>query len=83
MPGATPPVPATTAVESASAAISLMEVTNWDGESQGIYKALTTAFGAGDYLECIKDLRARHIEPLSYIDNLNRVSLHSIPNHLA
>ena len=58
-----------------------MKVANWDGESRDIGQALTAAFQADDYLECIKNLRARKIEPLSYINNLDKVSSCSIPTH--
>ena len=69
-----------TAIHAISASSSLIKIANWDGESQGISHTLTAAFGADDYLECIKDLRVREIDPLSYIDNLDKVS-YSIPNH--
>ena len=82
MPGETSPVSATTADKSVSAAGSLIEVANWDGESQEIHKALTTAFEAGDYQKCIQDLRAYRIEPLSYITKLDEVSSHSTSKHL-
>lgn len=64
-----------------SASSSLIEVANWDGESQDINLALTAAFDADDYLECIKDLRAHNIDPPSYINNLDKVGSHSISNH--
>jgi len=79
MPGLIPHGAATTTVESASAAISLTEVANWDGKSQEIHKALTDAFDAKDYLECIKNLQARQIEPRLYINNLDKVSSHPTP----
>lgn len=74
MPGAPPPVPPV------SASIFLTQAANWDGESQEVYKALTAAFDAEDYLKCIENLRARDIEPQLYIDNLDKVSSNSIPN---
>ena len=61
-----------------TASTFLMKVANWDGESWDIDQMLTAAFNAGDYLDCIKDLRARQIEPLSYINNLDKVRLHSV-----
>jgi len=82
MSGATPPVPATTTVGSSSAAISLKEVANWDGESQEIHKALTTAFDAGDYQDCLKDFKKLNIEPLSYVNKLDKVRPCSVSKHL-
>jgi len=79
MAGTSSPVPVATAAGSTSAAISLKEVAKWDGKSQEIYKVLTAAFDAEDYPECIKDLRAREIEPLLYVDNLNKVGSVSQP----
>ena len=57
-----------------SAAIYLMKVANWDGTSGDITQVLTTAFEAGDYLECVKDLEAHKIDPCLYINNLEKVS---------
>jgi hypothetical protein len=57
-----------------SASASLKKVANWDGKSQDIGQALTTAFGADDYLDCIKNLRALGIVPRSYIGSLDKVS---------
>jgi hypothetical protein len=61
-----------------SAAVSLVKVANWDGESQDIDRVLTTAFEANEYLDCIKNLRALNIEPLSYINGLDKVSSYLI-----
>jgi hypothetical protein len=61
----------------------LSDIVNWDGNSPDIDQLLTTAFGAKDYPESIKDLKARGIEPLSYINTLDKVCLHSIPSHQA
>ena len=69
-----PQIPAPKTTQAVSAAISLVKIVNWDGTSQDVKQALTTAFGAEDYLDCIKDLRARNIEPLSYINSLDKVS---------
>jgi len=63
--------------DSTTASTFLMKVANWDGESRDIDQVLTAAFNASDYLDCIKDLQARQIEPLSYINNLDKVRLHS------
>ena len=79
----TSPIPTTTTVESISTAISLTKVANWDGKSQEIHKKLITAFGAKDYTECIRNLRAQQIEPRLYINNLDKVSSYSIPKRLA
>jgi len=80
MPGTPSPVPLTAAVEPVSAVTFLMKVVNWDGKSQEIHEVLAAAFDAKDYLECIRDLQARQIEPLSYINNLDQVSSYSIPS---
>jgi len=61
----------------------MMKIANWDGKPQDIYEALTTAFETRDYLDCIKDLKARNIDPLLYINSLDRVSSHSIPKRHA
>ena len=66
-------IPALATLWSTYASISLMEVANWDGKSQDIYQVLTAAFNAQDYLDCIKNLRARNIDPLSYINSLDKV----------
>lgn len=58
-----------------------MKLANWDGKLEEVHDVLTAAFCAEDYLECITDLRARHIEPSSYIDCLDKVSSHSIQKH--
>lgn len=64
------------APQETSALIYLREILDWDGESQGIDKALAAAFEAKDYLHCVKNLQATNIEPLSYINRLDQVSLH-------
>ena len=69
--------------EPTSASIYLKKVANWDGTSQDINQALVAAFEAKDYLDCIKDLRARNIEPLSYINGLDKASSYSIPRQWA
>ena len=56
-----------------SASVSLAKVANWDGETQDVYRVLTTAFGAEDYWDCIRKLQAQGIDPLSYINNLDKV----------
>ena len=54
------------------ASIPLKEIENWDGKSQDISQVLTTAFGAKDYLDCIKNLKARSIDPQSYVNSLDK-----------
>ena len=78
----TSPAPVATS-ESVSASSYLGEVANWDGKSKEIHKAVAAAFEADDYLECIKDLPTLQIEPLSYVNNLDKVSSHPIPSHHA
>ena len=65
------PVPVTPRLTNTS--ILLAEVANWNGESQGIDQVLTVIFDAKDYLDCIKNLRERNIDPLAYINNLDKV----------
>ena len=57
-----------------SASNSLTRVASWDGKSQDIGQVLAAAFEAKDYRDCIKDLQARGVQPLSYIDGLDKVS---------
>jgi len=72
MPGSiTPPPVAPTALT------SLIKVAEWDGKSQDITQVLTAAFDAKDYLDCIKDLKAQNVDPLSYIDSLDKVGAYS------
>lgn len=78
MPGATAPLPATTTTETASASISLNGIANWDGKSPGIKENLNAAFGAQDYLDCLRDLSARGIEAQSYINGLDKVRSNKI-----
>ena len=68
-----PPLPFTNASQAESASTSLKKIANWDGRSQDIYQVLSTAFGANDYLDCIKNLRARRVDPGSYINSLDKV----------
>ena len=70
-----------TVTHAVSASIFLKKVANWNGESQDIDQALTAAFGADDYLACIKDLRAHDIDPPSYINNLDQVSSYATQNY--
>lgn len=67
--------PFTMSAESASASVSLKKIVDWDGSSQDIHQALITAFEANDYQSCIKDLEAHGIEPLAYVNGLDKVSL--------
>ena len=66
---------------STSALIPLMNVVRWDGTSEDINQTLVAAFEAKDYLDCIKNLRAQNIDPLSYIDNLDKVGSYLIPRY--
>ncbi|KAF9644933.1 kinase-like protein [Thelephora ganbajun] len=73
MPGATPRILVAMVTNTTSASISLKKIVDWDGKSQDIGQALATAFEADDYLDCIKDLPALDIDPLSYINNLDKI----------
>ena len=64
--------------QTVSASFWLNEVVNWDGKSPNINRVLATAFGAEDYLDCVRNLQARGIDPLSYINSLDRVCTHSV-----
>ena len=67
------PLPTVLSTRKAFALVLLKKVAGWDGISEGISEVLTTAFGAEDYLDCVRNLEAHGIEPLSYIDNLDKV----------
>ena len=67
----------TSGFQADSASISLKAIANWDGSSKAIYGVLAAAFGAKDYLDCIKNLPKRGIDPESYINNLDKVRLFS------
>lgn len=56
----------------------LENLVNWDKSCPDTDQVLTTAFGAEDYLECIKDLRKQRVDPLSYINNLDNVCAHRV-----
>jgi len=71
-----PKVPAPMVPVPTSSFIYLIKVANWDGKSQDIDQVLTAAFNAEDYLDCIRDLQAGKIEPLSYINSLDKVCSH-------
>ena len=73
-----PPLPLTMTSQPYSASISLKAIADWDGSSQAIYGVLATVFEAPDYLDCIKYLSKRGIDPESYINNLDKVRLFSI-----
>ena len=55
-----------------------MNVARWDGTSEDINRTLVAAFEAEDYVDCIKNLRAQNIDPLSYIDSLDKVGSYLI-----
>jgi len=73
IPAVMSPVSVPTTTQAVSASTSLTRVVNWDGKSQDIKQALTTAFDANDYLDCIKNLEKRGIDPSSYIDSLDKI----------
>ena len=65
-----------------SALAFLMKVVAWDKKPQDdIEQALISAFEASDYLDCINDLRGHNIDPLTYINNLDKVGSLSAPEH--
>ena len=76
-------LPVATAARTSSASYSLSDISDWDGKSQGIEQILVTAFEAEDYLDCIGHLGALNIDPLSYINNLDKVCTHQIPTQHA
>ena len=61
------------ASQTVPAPLWLNDLVNSDGNSPNINQILTTAFAAGDYLDCIKNLKERGVEPLSYINSLDKV----------
>ena len=77
-PGEISSLPVTMGSQTVSASIWLSEVVNWDGKSPDIDRVLATAFGAEDYLDCVRNLQARGIDPLSYINSLDRVCTRSV-----
>ena len=70
-----PPVPAPTTTQ---ASILLDEIVRWDGLSRDIEQVLNAAFDAKDYPYCIENLPERNIDPLSYLDSLDKVGSCSI-----
>ncbi|KAF9646900.1 kinase-like protein [Thelephora ganbajun] len=68
-----PETPATVTAHTASTKISLTKITNWNEKSGDISQMLTTAFESKDYLDCVKNLRALDIDPLSYINSLDKI----------
>lgn len=75
-----PPVPVRKSTQAVSAAMSefLDKIFHWDASSEDIKQVLTAAFNAKDYRDCIENLRMRNIEPLSYINSLDKVGSCSI-----
>ncbi|KAF9644871.1 kinase-like protein [Thelephora ganbajun] len=51
----------------------LHRIAHWDGSSQGMSQVLTTVFAAEDYLDCIRDLGKRNIDPQMYINSLDQI----------
>lgn len=76
-----PGIPALVTPQPTSTLISLMKVVRWDGISEDINQVLTAAFEAEDYLDCIKNLWIQNIDPLSYINSLDKVTSYSIQRH--
>ena len=70
---AIPPVEMTNLAASEAMSEFLDKVIRWDASPQDIKQVLTAAFNANDYRDCIANLRERNIEPLSYINNLDKV----------
>ena len=72
--------PASGTPRSTSALISLTKVANWDGKSHNIHQVLAAAFEADDYIyqDCVKNLQKQGIDPMSYINNLDKVGSRSI-----
>ena len=67
------PVPATKPTQAVSASILLNKVVHWNGSPHDITQVLNAAFDANDYPDCITNLRARNIDPLLYINSLDKV----------
>ena len=67
------PVPAMEITQAVSTSILLNKVTHWDGSPHDIKQVLNAAFDAKDYSDCIRSLRAQDIDPLSYINSLDKV----------
>ena len=72
------PVRKTTQAVSTPTSEFLDKIRHWDGSSEDIKQVLTAAFDAKDYRDCIEDFRMRNIEPLSYINSLDKVGSCSI-----
>ena len=52
---------------------SLKEIANWNGKAQDIPRVVAAAFGADDYVECIRNLQEKGIDSGSYINSLDKV----------
>lgn len=68
------PIPTTTTTQAVSASTLLNKVVHWDGSPRDIKQVLNAAFDAKDYPDCISNLRARNIDPLLYLNSLDKVS---------
>ena len=73
------PFGVTTLYHTTSTPLLLDRVVNWDGRSPDIDQVLAAAFGAEDYLDCLRNLQAQGIDPLSYINSLDKVRTQSVP----
>ncbi|KAF9643176.1 hypothetical protein BDM02DRAFT_1706985 [Thelephora ganbajun] len=74
----TPKTPAIITTRTVSAKMSPMmmspmKITIWDGKSRDISQTLITVFESEDYLDRIKNLRVLNIDPLSYINSLDKL----------
>ena len=78
-PSAMPPASVIPTGHLLPAATFLRKVAEWDGNSPNIDQVLTAAFEADDYLDCVNDLEAQNVDPLLYINSLDKVSSYSIP----
>ena len=73
-----PPVPETMATQVVSTSDLLNKIAHWDGSPHDVEQVLNAAFDSIDYPECISDLRTQNIDPLLYINSLDKVSSFSI-----
>ena len=67
------PAPTANPTQAVSTSDLLNKVVRGNGSPHEIKQVLNAAFDAKDYLDCITNLRARNIDPLSYINSLDKV----------
>ena len=77
------PVPETMATQVVSTSDLLNTIAHWNGSPHDIEQVLNATFDANDYLDCIRNLRTQNIDPLLYIDSLDKVSSFSIYGRLS